>query len=1666
MLPSPVEGAIGTGARLDPPVDLDVSALGFDPFDAAAVDRGRSTEALYVKAGDYPCFLGKTGAASGCPNPNHTCARANPTLLVLRNGSVLVGKRNPNPNEDLQSFDDFPLAFLTVLTCMSLEGWVDVMYHISAAWAGGGWCIIYFLLLVVFGSFFIINLVIAIIYDNYHVMKDMAEGVAPPGGADANKKQNANAPDKAKAGGADGGGPPEVEMYETRLKDSVRRHISRVHLQWFSQRALKHHEEEATEAAERERRRRQQQQQQQQGLELQPLGTDGDGIEESKRGGDMVIEMSPLANRIGAADGKRADGGGGGGGGGGQSKGDGGPPALSGVGEHAMYGDQAGLDADGHYERAGIFVDTLGGDGDGGGGANGGGGGGAAAARLANPRSKATMLVRKLSSTRMDYGGGEGAEGAEGGEASDFFDPAVSISGRSYDDSSTATGGSSYGAGGVLPQQTCCERVVCCGRPTPCLRRLCVKWRRFQRRLQRVVDGKVFNTIVMTLIIGNTVVLCCEHHPMPHVAPGNPLALGPRTLLIEEENRASFDCVLESVNTGFTFAFIMEAVLKLLALGPRGYVKDSFNIFDGTIVLISIVELAAAPPSCWGTSPAAAAAAGVGEVNVTLGHPDAPLNATMRVIHGAGDGGGGSGGAFTIFRSFRLLRVFKLARSWTALQQLLSTIMLSLSGLVYFAILLLIFVYIFSLIGMDLFGGKYETQGGFDEAPRANFNSFWWSMVTVFQVMTGENWNDVLYDCMRVDRWLGGMYMVTLFVLGNYLVINLFLAILLENFAGGTVDIDDDDDDDDDDDSDDDDLSDGSDKDELDALAAEVEALGEGSEASADLKKRIAKRRRLARRKKRRKKQQKEKGKKKEKQKRKKAKAGAATVIDDVWGSTDSPRTSVAPLPMTQVARAKSLHGGDGAGGTGGTGGHGAHDCDQVNSLARHRMRQQEQRRQEAEQESKGAGKAKRPNKLLIPALSGRDSDLSDGSDDGGGGGGGGGGASRGGIIDSGGSSGRSRGDLGDGFQSGTAGLEARFRVARHGSTGWQVPRGASPRIVSSLMPGQVNPSPMNGGGGSGGGGVRRSSAVGVGASPLSIDVNDGDRRASSSSQHNSSSSSKKKKKKKAGGGGGEETGGFVDLVGITAQMVDVWQADEFIGSEALDWMLEEGLVRTRRAAVCLVIGLLTVWKEGHKYGLVPVLPEGWQDSEEEQRVAQGLPPMGQVAEEAGGENNPIFRKPFKPLPVLFHDDHQTKYRLRLRRMQMLRHQTELVSAERRLKERTAAQADPLEMGNDVALACLTQSNPFRRGVQRVVIHKAFDISVYVLITVSCVVLAIDTPYHAQFPVFKDVLTYIDWAITTFFLIESILKSVAYGFICGEEAYLRDGFNQLDFAIVLISVSNLILSATMDVTTLQGLKAVRALRALKPLRVVSRNEGMKMVISSMIKAMPAIGNVCIVAVLFFVIFGCLGIQFFRGKMHYCEGFDGDQYLYDRVNCTGNYTTFGADGHLVYHERVWRSASVGTFDNIGEAMFCLFEMATLEMWPDFMYNSVDATAVDARWVRDNAMGFAGYFVVYVLVGAFFVVNLFVGVVIDTFSNISAANEGRVLMTEGQQRYVDQMKILLKSRPPESSLVPERALMMLWGERGVCLKKIARFTLSHFFEEFILGVIIVNVFTMTL
>jgi hypothetical protein len=195
-------------------------------------------------------------------------------------------------------------------------------------------------------------------------------------------------------------------------------------------------------------------------------------------------------------------------------------------------------------------------------------------------------------------------------------------------------------------------------------------------------------------------------------------------------------------------------VIKLIGLGTVEYAEDSFNLFDCTVVMISLIE---------------------------------------NIIDWVGIDFGG-GGAISALRAIRLLRVFKLARSWTSFRELLAKIIITLKDITNISVLMLLFMLIFSLVGSEMYGFKvmYNDEdlskvvdpktfvGGV--YPRQNFNTLYEGLTTIFIVFIGEDWNSVMYDHYRATNSITIVYFMFLFIFGNLILLNLFLAILLKNF--------------------------------------------------------------------------------------------------------------------------------------------------------------------------------------------------------------------------------------------------------------------------------------------------------------------------------------------------------------------------------------------------------------------------------------------------------------------------------------------------------------------------------------------------------------------------------------------------------------------------------------------------------------------------------------------------------------------------------------------------------------------------------------------------------------------------------------------------------------------------------------------------------------------
>ena len=91
----------------------------------------------------------------------------------------------------------------------------------------------------------------------------------------------------------------------------------------------------------------------------------------------------------------------------------------------------------------------------------------------------------------------------------------------------------------------------------------------------------------------------------------------------------------------------------------------------------------------------------------------------------------------------------------------MQVVLLSLEDIYYFALVFLLFMLIFSILGVQVFRDVFVDS-------RAHFDNFFWSFVTVFQVITGENWNEVLYTGIGGAGWGCTIYFVALFVIGIF----------------------------------------------------------------------------------------------------------------------------------------------------------------------------------------------------------------------------------------------------------------------------------------------------------------------------------------------------------------------------------------------------------------------------------------------------------------------------------------------------------------------------------------------------------------------------------------------------------------------------------------------------------------------------------------------------------------------------------------------------------------------------------------------------------------------------------------------------------------------------------------------------------------------------------
>ncbi|XP_032315074.1 sodium channel protein type 10 subunit alpha [Camelus ferus] len=313
-----------------------------------------------------------------------------------------------------------------------------------------------------------------------------------------------------------------------------------------------------------------------------------------------------------------------------------------------------------------------------------------------------------------------------------------------------------------------------------------------------------------------------------------------------------------------------------------------------------------------------------------------------------------------------------------------------------------------------------------------------------------------------------------------------------------------------------------------------------------------------------------------------------------------------------------------------------------------------------------------------------------------------------------------------------------------------------------------------------------------------------------------------------------------------------------------------------------------------------------------------------------------------------------------------------------------------------------------RKTCYHIVEHSWFESFIVFMILLSSGSLAFEDFYLDQKPKVKALLEYTDRVFTFIFVFEMLLKWVAYGF----KSYFTNAWCWLDFLIVNISLTSLI-AKMMKYSDMESIKTLRTLRALRPLRALSRFEGMRVVVDALVGAIPSIMNVLLVCLIFWLIFSIMGVNLFAGKFQRCINTTNEDFSLvpwttvtnmsecERQNYTGKF--------------FWVNVKVN-FDNVAMGYLALLQVATFKGWMDIMYAAVDSREVNMqpKWEDNVYMYF--YFVIFIIFGGFFTLNLFVGVIIDNFNQQKKKLGGQdIFMTEEQKKYYNAMKKLGSKKP---------------------------------------------------
>ena len=376
------------------------------------------------------------------------------------------------------------------------------------------------------------------------------------------------------------------------------------------------------------------------------------------------------------------------------------------------------------------------------------------------------------------------------------------------------------------------------------------------------------------------------------------------------------------------------------------------------------------------------------------------------------------------------------------------------------------------------------------------------------------------------------------------------------------------------------------------------------------------------------------------------------------------------------------------------------------------------------------------------------------------------------------------------------------------------------------------------------------------------------------------------------------------------------------------------------------------------------------------------------------------------------------------------------------------------------SLYLLAQTNKYRRFCMKLIINKWFDRFILVIILLSTARLIIDTFLKGYFFVFAFEI--VDAIFNIIFLLEAVFKVSAMGFVLDEGSYLRDNWNKIDIIIVFCSIfdfQNLFtkyIGGGGSTSSLQFLKVLRLLRTLRPLRFISHNIQLKLIITSLFDSILPIVTALFIVLIVYYIFSIVGISIFYESFHNCyvmdskggfklaiSSFEDNLADYEISNDMPSISTFCANKY----NGIMDTGPAFKYSNIATSIITSYVLSTQEAWPDIM---------NSYRIYSDYYGL--FFVAYNLVTAYFVLNLFTGIMFRYFNE---AYKKETKLAEDDKKAPKYYDFLNQIYSAESHYV-----VWVLPEKGTFKYYLREFADSSFLDNFIMVIIGLNMISMAM